>query len=69
MIHKKYRLFYYSVFLILVGIISLALENILYQSVDENGVLQESMFMPLGFILIFVGIFLIVIKFIYIVKK
>ncbi|EDM68444.1 MAG: DUF3955 domain-containing protein [Moritella sp.] len=38
------------------GLIFIIAENIFYQFVDSDGVLHESMFMPLGVISITVGI-------------
>jgi hypothetical protein len=37
------------------GLASLAIENIFYQYLDDEGFLHESMFMPLGFLSIFSG--------------
>jgi len=37
-----------SLFFVFLGIISLAMENIFYGHIDHNGVLQESLFLPLG---------------------
>ena len=34
--------------LLLVGVLFLLIENIFYQYVDEDGVLHESLFLPLG---------------------
>lgn len=39
-----------------VGVILLIVENIFYQYVDENGVLHESMFLPLGTLFLIVGV-------------
>ncbi len=36
--------------LLFIGFSFIALENIFYQYIDEDGVLHESLFMPLGFI-------------------
>ncbi len=41
--------------LVFAGIASLFAERTFYDYVDESGVLQESFFLPLGFILIFIG--------------
>ena len=39
---------YLGALLLLIGIVFLFLENTFYQTIDENNVLQESLFMPLG---------------------
>ncbi len=41
-----------SLLLLAVGIAFIILENIFYQYVDKDGVLHESLFLPLGFIFI-----------------
>lgn len=46
---------------LMAGVASGALEKIFYGYVDENNVLQESFFLPLAFILIFLGVGLIVV--------
>jgi hypothetical protein len=46
---------YLGTLLVLIGIVSIVLENIFYQTLDENNVLQESFFMPLGAFAIIVG--------------
>lgn len=46
---------------LMAGVASGALEKIFYGYVDENNVLQESFFLPLAFILIFLGGGLIVV--------
>lgn len=37
----------------------LLLEYVLYQRIDENGVLQESLFLPLGMGLVITGVMLV----------
>ena len=44
----KTKSFLVSVFLLLVGVVSLAMESIFYGDIDRDGVLQESFFLPLG---------------------
>jgi|GEM_PF-2916286 len=48
-----------GVFLILLGISSYIAEQIFYGGVDENGVLQESFFLPLAFILGLIGLIML----------
>ena len=51
-----------SLLLLFLGIAFILLENIFYQYIDEDGILHESFFMPLGFLSIFLGLtFLLVI--------
>lgn len=45
-----------SIGLLIIGVMFIALENHFYQFVDENGVLHESMFMPLGALCVMLGI-------------
>jgi len=52
----KSKSFIFSILFFLLGITFLILENYFYQYIDENGFLQESWFMPLGFIFLFIGI-------------
>lgn len=60
------KLFRISIFLFLLGIISLIIGNVFYQYVDENNVLKESFFMPIGEI----SILLSILFFIYVsIKK
>ncbi|WP_157859744.1 DUF3955 domain-containing protein [Tritonibacter mobilis] len=40
------------------GLVFLLLERLFYGDLDENGVLQESFFLPLGFLLLIAGILL-----------
>ena len=37
-----------SLLLLILGVVCIVFENSLYQYVDENGVLYESLFLPLG---------------------
>ena len=46
--------------LLIAGVASWILDRLLYGGLDENNVLQESFFLPLAFILIFLGGALIV---------
>lgn len=48
-----------SILLLLLGVSFLLLENIFYQHIDIDGILQESLFMPLGFLSIFIGLSLL----------
>ena len=49
-------LIYSGATLLSVGFASLMLENIFYGGIDENGVLQESLFLPLSFLFGFAGL-------------
>ena len=44
-----------SLMLLLIGITFIVLENTFYQYVDENGVLHESLFLPLGTISVLIA--------------
>lgn len=59
------KLFRITIFLFLLGSISLILENSLYQYVDENNILKESFFMPIAIISLFISI----ICFLYLIIK
>lgn len=64
----KNKSFIFSTLFFIIGIIFLILENTFYQYIDENGFLQESWFMPLGFIFIFLsilGFIFLILKYIY----
>ncbi|MCK5892889.1 MAG: DUF3955 domain-containing protein [Endozoicomonadaceae bacterium] len=50
-----------SILLLFLGAVFIFLENVFYQYIDENGVLRESFFMPLGFLSIFIGLFFLLI--------
>ena len=50
-----------SLLLLLVGIAFLLLENTFYQYIDEDGILRESFFMPLGFLSIILGFTLLLV--------
>ncbi len=52
----KSKFLIYSLVIFFIGFIFLILENSFYQFIDENGILHESYFMPLGFLFLFVGI-------------
>ncbi|MGL4475167.1 MAG: DUF3955 domain-containing protein [Shewanella sp.] len=41
------------------GLVLLAIENICYQYVDDTGLLHESLLLPLGFTLVFIGLFML----------
>ena len=45
-----------SLFFLFSGILSLVLENIFYGYIDQNGVLQESLFLPLGTLSFLLGV-------------
>jgi len=68
----KTKLFRVSLLLLVLGIVFLCFENIFYQYIDENGVLHESLFMPLSVFSLFlggIGLFLIAIKTIWLFIK
>ena len=52
----KNKFFICSIIFFILGIVFIILENTFYQYIDENNVLQESLFMPLGFIFLFIGL-------------
>ena len=61
----KSKMFRISFILLATGVIFGYLENTFYQYIDENGVLRESWFMPLGFLCIFaggIGLFIVAVK-------
>lgn len=45
-----------SSFLLLLGVVFMWIQNTFYGYVDENGVLQDSLFLPLGAIAIMLGL-------------
>lgn len=60
------------IFFLLFGILFLFFEKYFYDFVDENGILQESLFLPIGTIFIILGLFMIIIlslKMIYRFRK
>lgn len=58
----KNKMIVTSLLLLFLGAAFLLLENVFYQYIDEDGLLHESFFMPLGFLSIFLGLsFLLVI--------
>ena len=57
---KSSKLIQAGVVLIVLGLASFFIDMIFYNSVNENGILVESLFLPLTFILGFLGSLLIV---------
>ena len=55
------KLMWLGIAALMAGVASGVLERTFYGYVDENDVLQESFFLPLAFILIFLGVGLIVV--------
>ena len=53
------KIFILSLLLLALGIFSLMIEHTFYQFVDQNGILHESMFLPLGTISIAIGVLLL----------
>ena len=51
----KSKIFLASLFLLVLGVTFLFLENTFYQYLDEDGVLHESFFLPLGCLSLIVG--------------
>lgn len=49
------KVFIVSLTLLIIGMSCILLENIFYQYVDTEGVLHESLFMPIGVILVLVA--------------
>ncbi|MDP0562359.1 MAG: DUF3955 domain-containing protein [Candidatus Endonucleobacter sp. (ex Gigantidas childressi)] len=47
--------------MLFLGAIFMLLENTFYQYIDEDGVLHESYFMPLGFLSVFLGLVLLLV--------
>ena len=45
-----------SILLLFLGCTFFLLENVFYQNIDEDGVLHESLFMPLSCLSIFLGL-------------
>ena len=42
------KIFLWAIFLLVAGVVCFYLENSFYQYIDDNGVLHESYFLPLG---------------------
>lgn len=55
------KLSWIGIVLIALGVASYLAEQVFYEYVDENGVLQESFFLPLAFILGCIGLILLLI--------
>lgn len=55
--NKNFKAFLYpGILLIIIGLVSILLENIFYQYLDAEGVLHESLFLPLGGLSILIGL-------------
>ena len=52
----KSKIFLASLFLLVLGVTFLFLENTFYQYLDEDGVLHESFFLPLGCLSLISGV-------------
>jgi hypothetical protein len=63
--------FLVSLLFLFVGVLSLGMENIFYGHIDQNGVLQESFFLPLGSFSLILGVvgFIISIIWFYLKRK
>jgi protein-S-isoprenylcysteine O-methyltransferase Ste14 len=55
----KNKLLLLGLFFTLIGVVFGFIENMFYQYIDEDGLLHESLFMPLGFIFVAIGLLLI----------
>jgi len=55
-----------GILLLIIGISFVFFENVFYQYIDENGMLHESLFMPLGALSILLGVLILLI---FIAKK
>ncbi len=62
----KNKFLLYSLLLGLFGAVFLILEYTFYQNINEEGFLQESWLLPLGFIALFISILLL---FIFVLKS
>ena len=51
----KSKVFIVGFLLVAIGVGFLMAENTFYQTINSDGVLQESLFMPLGFLSILIG--------------
>ena len=58
----KFKVGFSGLFFLLIGVISLVIENTYYQYLDENGVLQESFFLPMSVFSFIIGAILIIIS-------
>ena len=58
----KFKAGFSGLFFLLIGVISLVIENTYYQYLDENGVLQESFFLPMSVFSFIIGAILIIIS-------
>ena len=52
----KSKSFIISILLLVIGVMSIVLENYFFQYVDENGILHESLLMPFGALCVMLGI-------------
>ena len=52
----KTKPFLVSLFFLFLGILFLAMENIFYGYIDQDGVLQESFFLPIGTLSLLLGV-------------
>ena len=56
------KLFLISLFFLLLGGLSLVMENIFYEYIEWNGVLQESFYLPFGVFCILLGLIAMIIN-------
>ena len=61
--------FLVSLFLVFLGIFFLIMENTFYGYIDQNGVLQESVFLPLGILSFLLGMTGLIISIIWFYLK
>ena len=58
-----------SLFFVFLGMLSLVMENIFYGYIDQNGVLQESYFLPMGIAIFLLGVVGLVVSIIWFYLK
>lgn len=58
---SRHPVFSLGLLLTLTGLVFLILENTFYQQVDEQGVLHESLFLPLGALCLCIGVFVVLV--------
>ncbi len=53
---KKFsKTFWVAIACFIMGVACAVAESVFYDTLDENGVLQESLFLPLSFLFVFIG--------------
>ncbi|MGJ8686472.1 MAG: DUF3955 domain-containing protein [Spongiibacteraceae bacterium] len=59
----KHKLLFFGLFFVSIGVAFAVLENTFYQYVDENDMLHESAFMPLGVFFVIIGLLMLLVFF------